>query len=301
MEHLHPQGDFGASFLRRPPKRMHEVRLTWVILLTLATMVLEIVGGVLTNSLALLSDAAHMLTHLFALGITFFAIRLALRPATLNKTFGYYRSEILAALLNGFTILVIVGFIFYQSFKKLLYPEPVAVGEMLVIAVIGLIVNLVSAVILYRAQKNDLNIKGAFVHLLTDLFSSVAIVVGAIVIYFTGWEALDPLVSMVIGFVIYFWGIKLMADAIYILLEATPKHLKVLEVCQHLCTIPEVKKVHDAHIWTLTSGMYAMTAHIQVEDMPLKKTGEVAKKINELVARRYQIGHTNLQFEAARP
>ena len=191
--HAHPPGDFGYYFHHRPPRNEARRRLVVVIWMNVFMMIAEIIGGIWTNSLALLSDAGHMLTHVFALVVSLVAIRLAERGLTSEKTFGFYRAEPIAALINGITILLIVLVIGVEAVKKFIYPEPVQAREMFIVAVAGLIVNLIGALILKESAKDDINIKGSFVHLLTDLISSIAIVAGGAIIIWTGWDIIDPL------------------------------------------------------------------------------------------------------------
>ena len=297
VKYLHPKEDFGAKFHKRAEKLFESKRLRIVIFLTFVMMLVEGVGGFITNSLALLSDAGHMLTHLFSLVIAYFAIKITSKPTTIHKTFGYYRAEIIAAFINGITILLIVGFIFYEAVKKFIAPEPVAAKQMFIIATAGLIVNLVSAFVLKDARKKDINVKGAFVHLLSDTFSSVAIVIGGIVILKTGFTLIDPILAAIIGFVILAWGISLVKESSNILMQATPKHINLEGVCKDIKKIKHVKDIHDAHIWELSSNMYTMTGHIIAGNIKVKQCENILTKINEMLNKKYKIGHTNFQFE----
>ncbi|MFQ5580082.1 MAG: cation diffusion facilitator family transporter [Nitrospiria bacterium] len=273
-------------------------KLLWAILLTGAVMILEVVGGVLSNSLALLSDAGHMLTHLLALSISFLAVIFSSQPATRKKTFGFYRIEILAALLNGFLLLAVTVWIFYHAYQRFHQPEPVASSEMMAVALIGLVTNLVTAFLLSNSTKTSINFKSAFLHVMGDTLSSGGVVLTAVVIYFTEWWLLDPLVSVAISLLILYWSFRLILDSIDILLEATPKEIDPDRVVEAVQVIDEVRDVHDVHVWTLTSGMYALSAHVAVRDMPLKDTADLLKKINFLLCQRFKIGHAAIQLEA---
>jgi len=282
---------------------MHRVverkRLILTMALTGSTMVVEIVGGILTGSLALLSDAGHMLTHFFALLVSFIAIRLASLPTSPRRSFGLYRVEVLAALLNGITLLVITGFIFYEAVGRLLHPAPVKELPMFVVAVIGLVVNLASAVILLDVGKSDLNVRSAFLHMLGDTASSVGIVIGAIVIYFTGWYAIDPLLSILIAVVILIWSWNLLRDSISILLETAPKHIAIEEVIRTIREeAPEITEVHDVHIWEITSQMYSMTAHLIFRnDCSVSECARVFERLNDPLLKKFQISHVNFSPE----
>ena len=275
-------------------------RLYITVVLTAVTFVAEVVGGVLTNSLALLSDAGHMFTHLLALGVSLAAAVLADRPATERRTYGLNRIEILAALFNGATLFVISIVIFYEAYERFLEPVPIATGPMLVIAIIGLVVNLVSARVLHGSHKHDINVRAAFVHLLTDTFSSVAVIAGAVVIAFTGWTVLDAILSVLICAVILLWAFKLVWESVDILLEATPRDVDMQSVIEGLCQIPGVKDIHHLHVWTITSGMYALSAHIDVDDIRVSETENLAEHAEKLLRKEFHINHATFQFECRR-
>lgn len=272
-------------------------RLFSAILLTGGVMVLEVIGGWMTHSLALLSDAGHMLTHLLALSISFVAMIFSVKPPTSKKTFGFYRLEILAALLNSFLLLLVTLWIFYEAYQRFYDPVPVATVEMIFIASIGLVTNLVTAALLSRSIEKSLNVKSAYLHMIGDTLSSVGVVAAAGAIYFTQWWFLDPLVGVFLSLFILYWAFRLMMDSIDILLEATPKGIDPILVVEAVKVLEEVRDVHDVHVWTLTSGMYALSAHVAVEDMPLKETTHLLKKINFLLCQRFKIGHAAIQLE----
>ena len=274
-------------------------RLVLTMSLTGGTMIVEIVGGLMTGSLALLSDAGHMLTHFFALLVSFIAIKLAALPTRPDRSFGLYRVEVLAALLNGLTLLLITGGIFYEGVTRLFEPTPVKELPMFAVAVVGLLVNLASAAILLDVGKTDLNIRSAFLHMVGDTASSVGIVIGAIVIYFTGWYVIDPLLSILIAVVILIWSWNLLRDSVNILLETTPKHISIDEVVAAIREeAPEVKDVHDIHIWEITSQMYSMTAHLMFrEDCSVSDCVDIFRRLEELLLEKFQISHVNFSPE----
>ena len=293
--HTHSTGEHGHHHGHRT---LEKKRLVLVMILTGLMMVVEFVAGLLTNSLGLIGDAGHMLTHFVALAISFAAILIAARPSSDKRTFGLYRIEILAALLNGVFVVFISFYIFYKAYLRILAPEKIATTEMLIIAIVGLIVNLLAAVILFDVSKEDINIKSAFVHLLGDTVSSVGIILAAIVIMFTDWYFLDPLVAVFIGVIILYWGYQLIRDSVDILLESVPKDIDIrdLEKCAKSHD-PRIKDIHDIHVWQITSGMYTMTAHVVVEDLKVSETSELLEKIRKCMEEHFSITHINLQFE----
>lgn len=272
-------------------------RLLAAIILTGGVMVVEAVGGLLTNSLALLSDAGHMLTHLLALAISFVAMVFSVRPPTSKKSFGFYRLEILAALLNGFLLFLVTLWIFYEAYQRFYHPVPVASVEMIWIALLGLATNLITAVLLSGATRRSLNVQSAFLHLIGDTLSSVGVVAAAGAIYLTQWWFLDPAMGVFLSLFILYWAYRLMMDSIDILLEATPKEIDPTRVVAAVKVLGEVRDVHDVHVWTLTSGMYALSAHVAVDDMPLKEATHLLKKINFLLCQEFKIGHAAIQLE----
>jgi cobalt-zinc-cadmium efflux system protein len=275
-------------------------RLLITVVLTGVTFLAEAVGGILTNSLALLSDAGHMFTHLLALGVSFVASTLADWPATERRTYGLNRIEILAALFNGATLFLISIGIFYEAYERLREPVAIATGPMLAIAIVGLAVNLLGAYVLHGSEKTDINVRAAFVHLLTDTSSSVAVVAGAIVIARTGWTIIDPILSVGICVVILWWAFKLVWESVNILLEATPKDIDMRHVIESLRQIPGVRDVHHLHVWTITSGMHALSAHLDVDDLRVSETEVLAQKAEEMLRERFCINHTTFQFEHRR-
>jgi len=274
-------------------------RLFIVMALTLVMMMVEFLAGILTNSLALVSDAAHMLTHFFALAVSYVAIFFAAKQTSKERSFGFYRAESLAALINGLTLIAITFFIGYKAYQKIVQPQPLEEIEMLIVAVAGLAVNLGSAFILWRVREADLNVKSAFFHLLTDTFSSVAIVAGAIVIHYTSWYVIDPILSVVICIIILIWAKNLLKDSLNVLMESAPRHIKVDEVIKTMSqNVPGVEDVHDVHIWEIATNMYAMTVHIVVrDDKKISDCSGIKREIKKLMKERYQILHTNIEFE----
>ena len=234
--------------------------------LTLALMVAEVVGGLLSNSLALLADAGHMLTDAGALALSLFVAWMCRQPSASQKTYGYLRWEIIAALLNGATLLVISVLIVWEAFKRFSAPEPVAAGMMLWFATAGLIVNVIAARILHRVHSQSLNVRGAYLHVVGDLLASVGTIAAAIAVRFTGWLPADPIASLLSTVLIMGSAWRLVREAVDVLLEAAPPHIALQAVRSRLESIPGVESVHDLHVWTVTSGVIAMSVHAIVRE-----------------------------------
>ena len=272
-------------------------RLTMVAILTGSMMVIEGIGGYVTNSLALLSDAFHMLTHFGALMISLSAIIIATRFQSEDKTFGYWRAEILTALLNGITLVPIVGYILYESYQRYMHPEPIRDTIMLAVAVVGLIVNIVSALALWGVGKEDINIRGAFLHMIGDTLSSVAVIIAGLIIYFTNWVVVDPIASVVISIMILIWSAGLIYESVHVLLESVPKGIKIDEVERLIKSVSGVKDVHDIHIWQITSGMYSLTCHVIVRNMNISEAQGILEQIQNTLDKQFHITHANIQLE----
>jgi cobalt-zinc-cadmium efflux system protein len=273
-------------------------RLRLAIYLTAAGMFIEFIGGILSNSLALISDAGHMLTHLFALGMSYFAILLSLRPATKQRTYGFYRAEVLAAFVNGIVLIFICGYLVYESILRFIRPQKINIIEMLLVAGLGLIINGISTVLLAKVSSQDLNIRSALLHEIGDMVSSVAVVGGGVIIFYTKNYVVDPALSFLICILIVIWAVKLLIDSANILLESTPRHLDIDEVISAVKSeVKGVHEMHHVHAWTIASSIYALTAHVVIDDCQISKANEILGQINALVKERFHIGHTNLQFE----
>ncbi len=266
-----------------------------VLALTASFTVAEVVGGLLTGSLALLADAGHMLSDNLSLGLALFAAWLASRPATPERSFGYQRAEILAALLNGMTLVAISVWIFVEAYSRLREPPEILGGPMLVIAALGLLVNAAGAMILSRSGGTSLNVRGALRHVVADALGSVGVMVAALIIILTGWRYADPLVSAAIGLLILASSWSLLRDSTNILLEATPRGIDAEQVGRSMADAEGVVEVHDLHIWTITSGFPALSAHVLVgrsEDCHARR-----RDLEALLASEYGISHTTLQVD----
>jgi cobalt-zinc-cadmium efflux system protein len=269
--------------------------ITLVLLLTASFTVVEVVGGLLTGSLALLADAGHMLSDNLSLGLALFAAWLAGQPATPERSFGYQRAEILAALFNGATLVAISIWIFVEAYSRLREPPEILGGWVLVLATLGLLVNVAGAVILSRSSGENLNTQGALRHVIADALGSVGVILAALIIVFTGWRYADPLVSIAIGVLILASSWTLLRDSTNILLEATPRRLDAGEVGRRMASAQGVAEVHDLHIWTITSGFPALSAHVLVG--PSEDCHARRRDLEKLLMREYGISHTTLQVD----
>ncbi len=258
-------------------------------------MLVEFAGGILANSLALLADAAHMLTDVAAIALALLALRFASRPATQRKTFGFYRMEILAALVNGVVLIVLCFFIIREAWFRFLDPVEVGGTIMLSVASAGFTVNLIMAFLLHRSAGESLNLRGAYLHVLGDLLASVGTITAAVVILTTGWTVADPLISVVVAVLILISSYKLIRESVDILLEAVPSHLDLVEIRQAMEAVPGVQLVHDLHVWTVTSGYFAMSGHAIVDD--LQKSRDILERIHHLMHEEFGIRHVTVQIE----
>ena len=272
-------------------------RLQLSLLATVVFVVVEIVSGLKAHSLALLSDAGHNFTDALALLLAWFAFYIECRPASATKTYGYQRAGVLAAFVNALTLVVLSGFIFYESYQRFLTPEPVAEFIMLGVATAGLVVNVGIMLALHAASRHDLNIRSAFVHMLGDAVGSVGIIIGAVFIRWTSSYWIDPLLSVLIGVLILWtaWGI--IKESLNILLEGLPRGIQLDAVVAEVRRLPGVIDVHDVHIWSLASHTHALSCHVLIEDVPLSVSESILRSVNSLLARRFDITHTTVQFE----
>ncbi|MFD3436605.1 cation diffusion facilitator family transporter [Streptomyces sp. NPDC058685] len=274
-------------------------RLRIALSITLGVMVLEIVGGVLADSLALIADAAHMATDAVGLAMALLAIHFANRPAGGNRTFGFARAEILAALANCVLLLGVGGFLLYEAVERFITPAETKGGLAIAFALVGLVANAVSLSLLMRGQKESLNVRGAYLEVLADTLGSLTVLVAATIILFTGWQAADPIASLVIGLMIVPRTLKLLRETLNVLLEAAPKGVDMAEVRTHLLGLQGVEDVHDLHAWTITSGMPVLSAHVVVDPDVLDAVGH-EKLLHDLqgcVGGHFDVEHCTFQLE----
>lgn len=272
-------------------------RLSLSLFLTLAFVVIEAGAGIFANSLALLTDAAHNLTDVIALGLTWFAVRLTAQPANAQKTYGYHRAGILVALLNSTTLVLISLGIFYEAYRRFMSPPEVQSGILIGVGLIAVVVNLVTALLVHRGSQSDLNLRSAFVHLMGDVVSTIGAVIAGVIIYFTHANWLDPFVSVLIGFLILYnaWGI--LRDAVDILLEATPRDVNIKRLVADIIQVEGVLGIHDIHVWSLTQSLRTMSAHILTDDLHISAGAGIQREVSEILLHRYNIAHATLQLE----
>jgi cobalt-zinc-cadmium efflux system protein len=276
----------------------HRRALKITFAITFAYFVVEVVGGILTNSLALLADAAHMLTDVGGLGLALFAAWMSQKPATPDKTYGYYRVEILAALANGVMLFLISFYILYEAYRRFQEPPEVASVPMLVVAAVGLVVNLFGIWILRRGAEASLNVQGAFLEVISDTLGSLGVIIAGVIMLATNWYYADPIFSVLIGLFILPRTWKLMSQAVNVLLEGTPAHINLKAVEEAMCAVPDVEAVHDLHVWTITSGMDSLSAHVVVtEEARSGDPQEILEALNQQLKEAFGIEHTTLQVE----
>ena len=279
---------------RYPPKDTRSLGIALGI--TLSFFVVELIGGILTNSLALLTDAWHMLNDVFSLGFALLAAWIALRPATPKRTYGYYRIEILASFLNGIFLWVVVVFIFYEAFHRIQHPLEIESLNMLIIAFSGLIANGLSALTLSKSKDESLNVRGAFLHVIADTLGSLGAISAGLIMLFFGWYQADPLISMLIGLLIFYSSWKLVQDSVNVLLEGVPPHIDVTAVERRIVQLEGVKSVHDLHVWCMTPGkMCMMSGHVVVKKGTDRK--KLITSLIDILKEEFGIDHTTIQLE----
>jgi len=272
----------------------------FAIVLTAVTLVAEVVGGFWTNSLALLSDAAHVFMDLFALVLSLSAIVLANFPATDRRTYGWHRAEIFASLINGATLLIISAGILFEAWNRFLHPEAVKSKEMFIIATIGLVMNLVAASRLHSHSHDDLNVRSAFLHVIGDAIASVGVIAGGVIMLFTGWYVVDALISAGIALVIAWGSIRILRESGHILLEGVPPHVKLDELVAKMRAVAGVNDIHHLHVWSICSHITALSAHIDILPDYRLRQGEIVGEIEQMLDHDYHITHTTLQGECSR-
>ena len=272
-------------------------KFRFAVVLTIFVLGIEIVGGILSNSLALLSDAAHVFSDSLSLIMSWLAIYLSTRPATSSRTYGYHRTEVFAAFINGVSLIAISGWIFYEATHRFMEPEPVKSKEMLVVAIIGFIANMAIVWLFHGEGHNSLNVRSAVLHVIGDALASVGVIVGGVVMYWTGWFIVDPILSGGIGIIILIGAFRVTKEAVHILLEASPKHADAHKVAASINAIDSVKDVHDMHIWSLCSNYLALSTHVSIAEGASRSSHELRQEINDKLQTQFGIFHTTIQIE----
>uniref|UniRef100_A0A7V4LD70 Cation transporter n=1 Tax=Desulfobacca acetoxidans TaxID=60893 RepID=A0A7V4LD70_9BACT len=273
----------------------HRVRLYLAFATQSAFFVVELVGGILTNSLALLADAGHMLSDVAALGLSLLAMVYAQKPPTARKTFGYHRLEILAALVNGLVLWAMAAYIFYEAYSRFSQPPELAGAPVMIIAAVGLAVNVFGMLILYPARHHNLNFRSAFLHLAADSLGSIGALAAGVAIYLKGWYWFDPLAGGAIAVLVVIGSWQVVWEAADILMEATPRHLVLGEVRDTLLSHPAVQEIHDLHVWSISSGLYSISVHVVIKDGGERDC--LTWELEELLARRHGLHHATIQLE----
>lgn len=272
-------------------------KLKLAITLTAAILIAEVIGGILSNSLALLTDAAHVFMDVLALGLSFSAFKIACRPHDEKATFGYHRAEIFAALINGILLVIVVIVILREAYERLLSAPEIKTTEMLIVATIGLAVNLFITFTL--RGHHDLNVRSAYLHVLGDTLSSFAVIAGGIVMVLTGNFLIDPILSILISIMIFYSSLRLLKESVDILMERAPKHIDIEKLKKGILAVEGIESIHDLHVWSICSNVHALNSHLLVSAMSVKDTEMLTDQINRLLAERYNISHTTLQYECS--
>lgn len=299
--HHHDHGHGGHDHHHEVSKNADR-RYLWAALIILVLyMAAEVVAAFWSGSLALLADAGHMLSDAAAIGAALFAMTLAARPKSSRLTFGWQRAEILTAAINGLTLLVVGGVLGVEAIKRLWEPPHVDGWPVLIVALVGIVVNIIAVLLIAKANRDNLNIEGAYQHILTDLYGFIGTALAGAIILLTGWTIVDPIISMFVVYLMVKAGWSLVAQSVRILAQATPVNVNVDDVKEHLRGKPHVVDVHDVHAWTLTSGLHILSAHVVVEDDCFTPDGntELLETLQACLKEHFEVEHTTLQLESA--
>jgi len=295
--------DSSQQSILSPPGHAHDHRsgsrrsLSIALALIMVYMVVEVVGGLISGSLALLADAGHMLTDGAAIGLALLAIWVSGRPASIEQTFGFHRTEILAAMFNALSLWLISALIFFEASRRLNDDLQVDGGLMLGVGAVGLLVNLAAAWVLHRSSGESLNVEGAFLHVVADLLGSVAVVAGGILVIAFEWNIADPIFGIVIGVLILASSLRLLWKVVHVLMEGTPSHLDLHHLCQRLEELEGVTGVHDIHAWTITTGYDALSAHVTADPTVMQDPNPVLQALRDIASSEFGIGHVTIQLE----
>lgn len=295
MDNMHTHSHFHSHF--GDLANQTTKRLALSLLLTAIFVVIEVVAGIFGNSLALLTDAAHNFTDVIALGLSWYALRIAAKPANSGKTFGYHRVGILVALINSTTLILIAIGIFYEAWQRLLTPPEVDSTILIGVGAVAFFINAGTAWLVQKGSEHDLNLRSAFLHLMGDVLSTLGAVIAGIVIAFTDWNWLDPLVSILIGGFILYNAWNVLRQTIHILLESTPENIDMIEMVTNLRSVDGVRDIHDLHVWSISENLRMLSAHVVIDNISIGEGVSIQQNINELLAHNYNIQHATLQLE----
>ena len=268
-------------------------------MMTATFMVVEVIGGFLSGSLALIADAGHMLTDSASIGLALFAIWLAKRPASAERTYGYNRAEILAAAANALSLWMISAWIIWEAIHRFFDPQEIEGGTVLIVGGIGLIVNVVAAYMLHGASEHSLNVEGALQHVIADLMGSVAVIISAVIILLTGWDIVDPILSILIALLILSSSWNLVTSVLQVLVEGTPDHLDLYKLCSDMEDVPGVTVIHDVHAWTVTSGYVSLTAHVLADPAHAGDYDDMLRELRRIANEEHGIAHSTIQLETS--
>ena len=292
--HQHPGVPSSQNHVHRAASRRS---LAISLVLIMLYMVVEVVGGLLSGSLALLADAGHMLTDGAAIGLALLAIWVSGRPASIEQTFGFHRTEILAAMLNALSLWFIAALIFFEASRRFDDSPDIDGALMLVVGVVGLFVNMAAAWVLHRSSGESLNVEGAFLHVIADLLGSVAVVAAGVLVMSFGWDIADPIFGIVIGVLILASSFRLLWKVVHVLMEGTPAHLDLHQLCQRLEELEGVTGVHDIHAWSITTGYDALSAHVTADAAVMEDPNPVLQRLRAIASSEFGIAHVTIQLE----
>ncbi|MFQ3675292.1 MAG: cation diffusion facilitator family transporter [Endomicrobiia bacterium] len=275
----------------------NEKKLLAILIFTLSLMLVEFVGGIVAKSLSLVADAGHMLTDSLAIFLSYFAILVAKKPANKKQTFGYHRIEILVALINGLFLMFVGGYIFYEAINRFFNPLEINSKLLLIIGLVGFVGNLVGVLWLHSDSKKNLNIRGAFLHMLSDAMSSIGVIIGGVVVSYTKWFWIDSLIGVLIAGLVLRGAIGLIFDSGEILLESTPKDIVIDVLQKEVEKIPNVKGFHDIHIWTISTNKRALSAHVLVNNISIQESQKILCAIKDILSKKFNINHSTLEVE----
>ncbi|CAD6514475.1 Cadmium, cobalt and zinc/H(+)-K(+) antiporter [metagenome] len=274
-----------------------EKRLLLVLSISIGVFLFELIGGIISNSLALISDSLHVMLDFMAILVSLIAFRIAKKSSSITLSFGFHRVEIIAALINGITLIGVSIFIFYEAYKRVHEPQNIEINTLLGFAVAGFIANIIMALLLKKESKSNLNIKGSYSHVIGDMFSSIGVIVGGILMIFINYPLIDSIVSVGIGILIIRSGIILCRECLHIFMEGTPNEIKVQSVSEEIMKLEGVYEIHDLHVWTLTSNVFAMSVHVKILQEFVPQTNNLLRKINEIMKEKFGINHCTIQIE----
>ncbi len=296
-DHDHSHGIFSAHDHSEELRNASKRDLTLALVIISSFMFVEVVGGILSGSLALIADAGHMLTDAASIGLALFAVHFATRAASVQRTFGYHRLEILAALINALTLWLISAWVIFEAYHRFREIPEVEGGLMLVVGTLGLLANLAAAWVLHRSAKHSVNVEGALAHVIADLLGSVAVIISGVLVWAFEWHISDPILSVLIGVLILLSTWRLLAKVVHVLLEGTPKHVDVYRLCHEIEDLEGVTVIHDIHVWTLAPGYDALTAHVLVDPEHERDTSNLLHEIQEIAYNKFNVQHITVQLE----